>query len=190
MITLGFICAESKICSTIKKSQNIINMVADSSLISLSFFGSLDFFSFVLQFCRILTVSKLYHFVFNIFKFWIIFVSSFFSYNLCLQMVYQWARITLHSLPNDSEKKCFPSLPRVAEESSLFSKFHDFIPPELMKSVTPLCSVGICPPKTYFCIFFFDNDYFKRVYQPIFFTGGLNGLNLPLSSHRDYELMS
>ena len=104
MITLGFICAESKICSTIKKSQNIINMVADSSLISLSFFGSLDFFSFVLQFCRILTVSKLCHFVFNIFKFWIIFVSSFFSYNLCLQMVYQWARITLHSLPNDSEK--------------------------------------------------------------------------------------
>ena len=31
------------------------------------------------------------------------------------------------------------------------------------QSVTPLCSVEKYPPKTFFCIFCFDNGYFKNV---------------------------
>ena len=37
------------------------------------------------------------------------------------------------------------------------------------QSATPSCSVAKCPPKTtFFCIFCFDNGYFKRFHRPNF----------------------
>ena len=169
MITLGFTCAERKICSIIKKPQNIMNMIADPSLISLSFFGSVDFFSFVPQFCRILTISKLGDFVLNIFKFWIVFVYSFLSCNLCLQMSIN-KRDLLHSLPNNSEKEnvSLDSEELLVKEVAFFLNLMILYHQQWMKSVTSLCSIERCPRKAYFCIFCFDNDYFKRVYKPIF----------------------
>ena len=36
------------------------------------------------------------------------------------------------------------------------------------KCSSPLCSVGKCPPNTFFCIFCYDNGYVKRWHYPIF----------------------